>query len=155
MSRFSIAQLEEAMRAAIGEARNAAAGGDFPYGAVVINGAGRVIARGQDRGARDADPTLHAEFEAVRAAIAVAGPDLSGHALVSNVEPCAMCSTAAWWAGIAAVAFGLSQREVFAMRPDSMDEPGLTVDEAQAVFARRMSVRAGLCHTAARQLWDD
>jgi len=107
--------------AALDEAAKAAAGGDFPYGAVVVDRSGHIVARAQDRVVRDDDPTCHAEIEAVRAAAKAVGPPLSGHALVSNVEPCAMCSTAAWWAGIDDIAFGLSQQELFSIRPESMD----------------------------------
>jgi tRNA(adenine34) deaminase len=93
---FSNETLEAAMQAALAEAGKAAAAGEFPYGAVVVASDGEIIARAQDRVVRDNDPTMHAEIEAVRAAIRILGPDLSGHALVSNVEACAMCATAAW-----------------------------------------------------------
>jgi tRNA(adenine34) deaminase len=142
-----------AMRAALTEARAAMAAGELPYGAVVIDATGAVIARAQDRVLRDADPTRHAEIDAVRAAVAGHGPDLSGCALVSTTEPCAMCATAAWWAGIGTIGYGLSQDELFAIRPDAMDEPGLTVAQSMARFHRKPSVLPGLLAGECRALW--
>jgi tRNA(Arg) A34 adenosine deaminase TadA len=150
---FSTDVLEAAMLAAIAEARQAAEEGELPYGAVVVSASGKIVARAQDRVARDGDPTKHAEIEAVRLAVQAVGPDLSGHALVSNVEPCAMCATAAWWARISAVGYGISQADLFACRPDAMDEPGLTVDQTQAPYSRRMTVVTGLEAAVAWQLW--
>jgi len=141
------------MHAALKEARSAMAEGEFPYGAVVIDVTGTVVARAQDRVLRDSDPTAHAEIGAVCAAISRVGPDLSGHALVSNVEPCAMCSTAAWWARVDAVAYGLSQADLFAMRPDSMDEAGLSVAAAQAIFQRQMAIHTDVCRDLASEIW--
>jgi tRNA(Arg) A34 adenosine deaminase TadA len=141
------------MRAALDAARAAAAAGELPYGAVVVAPDGRIVAVAQDRVARDGDPTAHAELAAVRAAVRAAGPLLAGHALVSNVEPCAMCATAAWWAGIGQIGFGLSQAELHARHPHAMDEPGLTVDQTQARFRRRMAVVPGLLAAEAWRPW--
>jgi len=115
----------------------------------------RIVARAQDRVLRDGDPTAHGEICVVRLAVAAVGPDLSGHALVSNVEPCAMCATAAWWARIQTVAYGLSQAELFALRPDAMDEAGLTVEASMAPFARRMDVLAGVLRQPSLALWKE
>ena len=141
------------MQAALAEASKAMAAGEFPYGAVVVAGNGEIIACAQDRVVRDNDPTMHAEIEAVRAAIRILGPDLSGHALVSNVEACAMCATAAWWAHIDLVAYGISQAELFAIRPDSMEEVGLSLSETQSLFSRKMKIRPNLLRKAAEALW--
>jgi tRNA(Arg) A34 adenosine deaminase TadA len=150
---FSLSVLECAMEAALDEARRAAEAGELPYGAVVVSRSRAIVARSQDRVLRDNDPTRHAEIEAVRRAVAAIGPDLSDHALVSNVEGCAMCVTAAWTARIGAIAYGLSQAEVFAIRPDAMDEPGLTVAESQAPFRRRAEEHRNVCHAAAKAIW--
>ena len=141
------------MLAALDEARSAAGTGEYPYGAVIVAQNGDIVARAQDRVVRDNDPTSHAEIEAVKAAIRIVGPDLEGHALVSNVEACAMCSTAAWWARVDLVAYGISQADLFAIRPDSMDEAGLSIAEAQAPFSRKMEIRPDILREDAEVLW--
>ena len=59
----------EAMEAALAEARNAAAAGEVPIGAVAVH-EGAIIGRGQNRVLRDNDPTAHAEIVALREAAA-------------------------------------------------------------------------------------
>lgn len=152
---WSTSMLEAAMVIALAQARAARLEGDLPYGAVVIDQEGSIVAQTRDAVVRCTDPTRHGEIEAVRSAIARVGPDLSGHALVSNVEPCAMCTTAAWWARIDLIAFGLRQAELFAQRPDSMDEPGLTVEQTVAPFRRRPRIIAGVHHAACTAIWRD
>lgn len=75
-------------------AREAAAHGDIPVGAVVVR-EGAVIGSGANRTARDADPTAHAELLAIRAAAASLGSwRLEGCTLYVTLEPCAMCAGA-------------------------------------------------------------
>jgi tRNA(adenine34) deaminase len=82
------------MQAALAEARQAAAAGEVPIGAVVLRG-GEIVARGQNRVLRDLDPTAHAEIVALRAAAAVVGNyRLPGCSLYVTLEPCAMCAGA-------------------------------------------------------------
>jgi tRNA(adenine34) deaminase len=82
------------MRAALDEARSAAASGDVPVGAVVVQG-DKVLARASNRTVRDQDPTAHAELLAIRAAsAALASWRLEGCTLFVTLEPCAMCAGA-------------------------------------------------------------
>ncbi|MGD0801824.1 MAG: tRNA adenosine(34) deaminase TadA [Terracidiphilus sp.] len=85
---------QEAMQAALDEARLAAEGGEVPIGAVIVH-EGAIIARGQNRVLRDVDPTAHAEIVALRAAAAAVGNyRLLGCTLYVTLEPCAMCAGA-------------------------------------------------------------
>jgi len=82
------------MRAALDEARSAAASGDVPVGAIVVQG-DVVLARAANRTVRDQDPTAHAEILAIRAASAALGRwRLEGCTLYVTLEPCAMCAGA-------------------------------------------------------------
>jgi tRNA(adenine34) deaminase len=82
------------MRAALDEARSAAASGDVPVGAVMVQG-DVVLARAANRTVRDQDPTAHAELLAIRAASAALGSwRLEGCTLYVTLEPCAMCAGA-------------------------------------------------------------
>jgi tRNA(adenine34) deaminase len=85
---------QEAIQAALAEARSAAEAGEVPIGAVVVH-EGAIIARGQNRVLRDVDPTAHAEIVALRAAAKALGNyRLAGCALFVTLEPCAMCAGA-------------------------------------------------------------
>jgi tRNA(adenine34) deaminase len=83
------------MRLAIDEARLAEASGDVPVGAVLIDGAGEIVARGHNAREQSADPTAHAEVVAIRAAAqARRSWRLDDLTLVVTLEPCTMCAGA-------------------------------------------------------------
>lgn len=85
---------QEAMQAALAQARLAGEGGEVPIGAVVVR-EGAIVASGQNRVLRDLDPTAHAEIVALRAAGAAIGNyRLNGCTLYVTLEPCSMCAGA-------------------------------------------------------------
>jgi len=85
------------MARALAEARLAAARGEVPVGAVVVDGAtGAVLAAAGNRVEADRDASAHAELLALRAAArARGGPRLVGCDLYVTLEPCPMCAQAA------------------------------------------------------------
>lgn len=84
----------------------AVAAGDQAYGAVVVR-RGRIVGLGPSRVVTNSDPTAHAEMEALRDAIArVPGGDVSGCVLYATSQPCAMCETAASFAGVSRLVVG-------------------------------------------------
>ena len=86
---------DEWMGEALDLARQAAAEGDVPVGALVVDAAGGVIGRGRNTRERDGDPTGHAEVVAIREAAAARGEwRLHGCTLVVTLEPCTMCAGA-------------------------------------------------------------
>ena len=95
------------MLAALDEARAAMATDDVPIGAVVVDPAGAVIARGRNVREAAADPTGHAEIVALRAAAESRGEwRLTGCTLVVTLEPCTMCAGAAVLARVDRLVFG-------------------------------------------------
>ena len=82
------------MEEAFALAREAAAAGEIPVGAVVVDRNGTIIGRG--RNARESgDPLGHAELYAIReAAQAIGDWRLEGTTMVVTLEPCAMCAGA-------------------------------------------------------------
>ena len=94
------------MELALASARDAAAAGEVPVGAVVVRG-GEIIARAGNRTVRDQDATAHAETLALREASRVAGSwRLTDCTLYVTLEPCAMCAGALVLARVARVVFG-------------------------------------------------
>ena len=96
------------MRIALEAAQAAAAAGETPVGAVVVDPAsGEVIAVGANQPIGSHDPTAHAEIVAMRAAAAKLGNyRLTGLTLVVTLEPCAMCAGAISHARISRLVFG-------------------------------------------------
>lgn len=103
---------DEAMRAALAEARTGGEEGEVPVGAVVLGPSGSVVAADHNRRQALADPTAHAEILALRTAAARHGEwRLDSHTLVVTLEPCAMCAGAAVAARIATIVYGAADLE--------------------------------------------
>ena len=94
------------MREALRLARQAAAGGEVPVGAVVAMG-GAIVGRGRTASIARQDPTAHAEILALReAAERVGNYRLEGATLYSTLEPCVMCAGALVTARVERLVFG-------------------------------------------------
>ncbi|PFG18793.1 tRNA adenosine(34) deaminase TadA [Serinibacter salmoneus] len=97
----------ELMALALEEARAALRTQDVPVGAVVLDGAGRVIATGRNIREADGDPTGHAEIVAIRRAAQALGQwRLEGCTLAVTLEPCTMCAGAMVLARLPVLVFG-------------------------------------------------
>jgi tRNA(adenine34) deaminase len=98
---------EALMRRALDEAAAAAAHGDVPVGAVVLDANGVVIGWGHNEREAEGDPTAHAEVVALRRAAAHRGEwRLDGCTLVVTLEPCTMCAGAIVQSRIERLVFG-------------------------------------------------
>jgi tRNA(adenine34) deaminase len=99
--------LPPAMRQALELASEAAARGEVPVGAVVVDADGRIVAAAGNRTLADRDPSAHAEMLAVREASARLGSErLVGHDLYVTLEPCAMCAAVISFARLRRLYFG-------------------------------------------------
>jgi tRNA(adenine34) deaminase len=99
---------DEAMGEALALAREAAAQGEVPVGAVALF-EGRVVGRGANRRESALDPTAHAELLAIQEAARTLGRwRLTGVTVVVTLEPCAMCAGAMVLARIDRLVFGAS-----------------------------------------------
>src|SRR5881394_380172 len=97
--------LAEAMNEAFALAEEAAADGEIPIGAVIVDREGRIIGRGRNR-RESGDPLGHAELYAIReAAEAIGDWRLEGTTMVVTLEPCAMCAGALVNARVARLIF--------------------------------------------------
>ncbi len=76
-------------------AKEAGEGGDVPVGALVTDGAGKLLAEASNRKEQDQDPTAHAEILALRsAALTLGNWHLNQCTLYVTLEPCPMCAGA-------------------------------------------------------------
>lgn len=98
--------LPHPMRRALELAREAAAEGEVPVGAVVTRD-GELIAEARNAMRGTTDPTAHAEIVAIRAAAERLGQSrLDECSLWVTLEPCAMCASAIAVARLAELRFG-------------------------------------------------
>jgi tRNA(adenine34) deaminase len=101
-----LALQERCMREALVLARQAAAAGEVPVGAVVVKD-GHIIGAGYNQPISRHDPSAHAEVMALRDAAQRQGNyRLVGCDLYVTLEPCCMCVGAIMHARIARLVFG-------------------------------------------------
>jgi tRNA(Arg) A34 adenosine deaminase TadA len=97
---------EDFMREAIRLSKESVERGGGPFGAVIVRD-GDIIARGSNSVTLLNDPTAHAEVSAIRAACSGEKTfNLEGCELYTSCEPCPMCLSAAYWAGISRIYYG-------------------------------------------------
>ena len=83
------------MELALQQARLAAARGEVPVGAVLLDGQGAVLAQAGNRVEELQDPSAHAEMLVMREAVRQRqGRRLADCTLVVSLEPCPMCAAA-------------------------------------------------------------
>jgi len=114
------------LRLAFDVARRARRRGNHPFGAVLVNPAGEVLAERENGFLPDRDMTAHAERLLASQASRTYPPSfLAACTLYSSAEPCAMCAAAAYWAGIGRVVYGLSERRLKAITGAHAENPTL------------------------------
>lgn len=83
-----------------------------PFGAVITDKQGNVIANGNNRVLKEKDPTQHAEIVAIREACKKLDTyDLSDCILYTSAEPCPMCLSAIIWANIKEVYYACTKED--------------------------------------------
>jgi tRNA(Arg) A34 adenosine deaminase TadA len=125
------------LRRAIDLAREARADGRHPFGALIVNERGEVLAEAQNNAvAPKGDPTQHAELLACKlVAPLLPAAVLARCTLYTSTEPCAMCAGAIYWTGIGRVVFALSEQGLMRFAGSHEENPTLDLP-CREVFAR-------------------
>jgi tRNA(adenine34) deaminase len=104
---LAIAAQAHYMSVALDEARLAAARGEVPIGAVLVDSGGEIIARNGNRTIELCDPGAHAEMLVLREAGRLLGNyRLSDTTLYVTLEPCVMCAGALVHARVSRLVYG-------------------------------------------------
>lgn len=92
--------------------------GGGPFGAVIVKD-NEIIATGVNRVVPNSDPTAHAEVNAIRSACSKLGTfKLDGCTVYSSCEPCPMCLSALYWAGVGRICYGNTKADAKAINFD-------------------------------------
>ena len=122
--------------------------GGGPFGAVIVKD-GEVLSQGTNSVTIDNDPTAHAEVNAIRSACAKTGSfKLDGCVVYSSCEPCPMCLSALYWAGVSRIYFGNTKTDAkninfddsfiydeIDKHPEARFIPCVRIDEPEAIKA--------------------
>ena len=148
---------EDRMRAAIELSRlNVERDTGGPFGALVTDETGRLVAAGVNRVEPDSCSSAHGEIVALSLAQARLGTyDLSEHGaleLATSCEPCAMCLGAIPWSGVKRVLCGASKTDA---EVTGFDE-GERIDDWIGMLNRRgIEVRTGVLQPEAAAVLRD
>lgn len=83
-----------------------------PFGSIVVK-ENEIIGIGKESSYYNFDPTAHSEIEAIRDACKnLRSSCLEDATLYSSSEPCSMCLSALYWAGIKEVYYSCSRKDV-------------------------------------------
>lgn len=122
--------------------------GGGPFGAVIVKD-GEVISTGVNQVTVINDPTAHAEVSAIRNACHKLGTfQLHGCVVYSSCEPCPMCLSALYWAGVKKIFYGNTKEDAAAIdfsdkfiydeierKPADRHLPGIHVDGSKTIKA--------------------
>ncbi|MFT6390087.1 MAG: tRNA(Arg) A34 adenosine deaminase TadA [Cellvibrionaceae bacterium] len=133
-----------AMWEAISMADLAMSQGEPPFGAVIVNSEGIVVAKAHDQVNTDHDMTSHAETLTVRLACKAQGADLSGHTLYTTCEPCPMCYTSAWLARVDRIVYATTMAQVNDVLGDSQREIRMSVETINDYTDQPLALRQGV-----------
>lgn len=143
--------LEAEMRRCILLAQEAANSGNYALGALVVLDGEVVTESGSSLIGDDNDPSAHPEMVVIRAAARrLQSRYLPGTYLVTTLEPCPMCTSAAIWAKMAGIAFGATQQDAIAWSTENPDsvytwrQIEIPAEQVVAAGTPRLAVRREL-----------
>ena len=130
------------MRLAIQLSEENVLNGGGPFGAVIAKD-GEVIATGVNRVTANNDPTAHAEVSAIRAACQkVKDFKLNGCVVYSSCEPCPMCLSALYWAGVSKIYYANTKDDAKAINfDDSFIYEQLSLERDERSIASEQMMR--------------
>ena len=123
------------MRRALELARRAQQEGEVPVGSIVVF-EDKIIGEGWNRPISAADPTAHAEIQAIRsAASSLKNYRLTGATLYVTLEPCEMCVGAVFHARIARVVYGATDPKKQVLKNQVKSEGGVLAAECGRILS--------------------
>jgi tRNA(adenine34) deaminase len=132
---------EQYMRRALDLAARARDEGEVPIGAVVVL-QDEIIGEGWNRPIAAADPTAHAEIQAMRAAAKqVSNYRLTGATLYVTLEPCEMCVGAMFHARIARAVFGATDPKKLVLKNQVAIEGGVLAEDCGSILSKFFAAR--------------
>lgn len=135
---------ERGMLLAVDQAVKAMTAGEPPFGVVILDAQGEVVAATHDEVNARGDMSAHAETLAVRAASQARGPSLAGCTLYTTCEPCPMCFTAAWLAGIDGVVYATTMADVHTILGGAQRELRVPVTQMNALSGQPVTLVDGI-----------
>ena len=111
------------LRRCVELAREALEAGDSPFGSVLVEAGGSVLAERRNR-ERTGQPLAHPEIDlALWAGEHLSPEERAGSTVYTSGEHCAMCSAAHAWVGLGSIVYAVSSRQLGGWRRDWGADP--------------------------------
>jgi tRNA(Arg) A34 adenosine deaminase TadA len=113
---------ERHLRRAIALASEARAGGEMPYGSLLVGPAGDVLAEDHNTVLSERDISAHPELKLARWAARELEPDVAAQTtMYTSCQPCPMCTGAIARSGLGRVVFALAGEQLRSLGATSPD----------------------------------
>lgn len=135
---MNVKQACEALRSVNSLAAKAKNNGKHPFAAALLAEDAETILLS----ASNVSTVKHAEIELVRKAAEIYSSEfLWCCTLVTNFEPCAMCTGAIYWANIGCIVFGASETELIKLTGDHRENPTLKMPCREIIKAGSKQIK--------------
>ena len=130
--------IEQLIRECMAETQKAIDSGNTPYGCLLTDSEGTVLARAHNTVLADSDPSAHAEVNAIKQLCRkLKRFDLPEVIVFANAESCPMCLSCALRAGVTRFYFG-------ARTDQSRVNPSISANELAATAKQKVTIRSGI-----------
>ncbi|GAA4884904.1 nucleoside deaminase [Kitasatospora terrestris] len=120
---------EALLRRAVAIAAEAVAQGDAPFGSLLADPDGTVLAEDHNTVRRDGDITAHPELKLARWAARELDPRTAARTtMYTSCQPCGMCAGAIVRSGLGRVVFALATEQLVELHPRAGDWPTVPQD---------------------------
>lgn len=134
--------LLEYLRLANQAAKEARAGGNTPFGAVLADAEGNVLMTQGNAEGDMHDATAHAEFVlASRASRAYSKDFLWNCTLYTTCEPCPMCTGGIYWSNIGRIVYGISEARLLELTGSDDKNPTFSMGADKVIAAGQKDIR--------------
>lgn len=146
---------EEFMGIAIKEALKGKKESEPPFGGIIADKSGKIIAKSHDTVVKDHDMSSHSETNLVKIASSKIGPDLSGCTVICTCEPCPMCFTAMWLAKVSTVVFGSYISDVLKLVGNRQRELNVSAEFMNRKSGMQIKLIKGVLREECIKLWSE
>jgi len=144
---------EQYMKIAIEEALAGEKEGEPPFGGVIIDKDGNIIAKSHDTVVKEHDMTCHSELNLVKIASSKIGSDLSGCTVICTCEPCPLCFTALWLSKVGTIVFGSTVSDVLEIASDIQRELNIPAEFMNNKSGNQIKIIKDVLREECIQLW--
>jgi tRNA(Arg) A34 adenosine deaminase TadA len=144
------------LRRAIALSHSAREHGNRPFGAVLADASGHILAEGENTQVTDHDCTGHAETNLLRQMDKSLSLDrLEQCTLYASTEPCPMCAGAVFWSGVGRLVYALSSDRLYRTQGDSPYQLPLSAEEVLRHGKRPVEVIGPVLEEEALEAFSD